>query len=165
MEKGEKAMSVYSDKIAQQKQQQKDRGLYKLDDFVGGKEFTHTISSLWEDQVMFEREMDILNFSDTGRQLEVNVQRGETLIKLFGDDPKLWEGKDITLYTAARNKKGDLSIYLRAAGTSRPAMHEPSFGNGQTLSVAGGTPSRDMDDEIPSKGDGSLSGREALSSP
>jgi hypothetical protein len=63
--------SAYAEKIARQKQ----AGLYKVADLQNGDggshEVTHEIAFLQEDVVKFEREMDILHFSDTNRQLQV----------------------------------------------------------------------------------------------
>ena len=59
-------MSAFSDRI----RDQKNKGLYKVADFEGGKEVTHIISHLLEAVEMFGKEVDILNFSDTARQLQ-----------------------------------------------------------------------------------------------
>jgi hypothetical protein len=130
--KEDNSMSAYSEKI----KRMRETGLYKVADFEGGKEVTHTIDRLLEDQVMFEREMDILCFTDTGRQLQVNVTNGETLIGLFGDDPDKWGGQRVTLYLAPYGKEGKLGIRLKAA-----------TGNGPTLPVR--SRAAEMDDEIP----------------
>ena len=83
-------MSAYSEKIARAKQQ----GLYKVADLLGmkDKQVTHTISHLLEDTAMFGREIDILCFVDTGKQLQVNITNGEFLINNFGEDPESWAG-------------------------------------------------------------------------
>jgi hypothetical protein len=44
-------MSAYSEKIEREKQ----KGLYKVADFDGGKEVTHTIDQLMENVTMFDR--------------------------------------------------------------------------------------------------------------
>jgi len=76
-------MSAHSEKIARAKQQ----GLYKVADLLG-KEVTHTISHLLEDAAMFNREIDVLCFVDTARQLQVNITNGDWLINNFGEDPR-----------------------------------------------------------------------------
>src|SRR5262249_29738591 len=96
-------MSAYSEKIARAKQQ----GLYKVADLLG-KEVTHTISHLLEDAVMFNREIDILCFVDTGKQLQVNITNGDWLISNFGDDPNDWAGHRVTLFVGEYEfKKGE----------------------------------------------------------
>jgi hypothetical protein len=95
-------MSAYSEKIARAKQQ----GLYKLSDFANGEEKTHTISCLLEDVVKFEREMDVLCFTDTGKQLQLNITNGSWLIDNFGDDPNDWGGHRVTLYVGEYEFKG-----------------------------------------------------------
>jgi len=95
-------MSAYSEKIARAKEQ----GLYKVADLEGGKEVTHTISHLLEDAIKFEREMDILCFTDTARQLQVNLTNGDWLLQNFGTDPDDWAGHRVTLYLAPYQLKG-----------------------------------------------------------
>jgi len=131
-------MSNFSEKITRQKQQ----GLYKVADLEGGKEVTHTISHLLEDYVKFDREIDILCFTDTARQLQINVTNGEWLINNFGEDPEDWAGHRVTLYLGEYeyNKQRKLGIRLK-----RP--------DGKDVSERRGAPSKpapvDMDDEIP----------------
>ena len=96
-------MSAYSDKIRRAKEQ----GLYKVADLLN-KEVTHTISHLIESAEMFNREIDILCFVDTGKQLQVNITNGEWLIDNFGDDPNDWAGHRVTLYIGEYEfKKGE----------------------------------------------------------
>jgi len=62
---GRPQMSAFSDRI----RDQKNKGMYKVADLEGGKELTHIISYLLEEVEMFGKTVDILNFSDTARQL------------------------------------------------------------------------------------------------
>ena len=62
-------MSAFRDRI----RDQKNKGLYKVADLEGGKEVTHVISHLLEEVEMFGKTVDILNFTDTARQLQLNT--------------------------------------------------------------------------------------------
>jgi hypothetical protein len=66
-------MSAFSERI----RDQKNKGFYKVADLEGGKEVTHIISHLDEEVQMFKKTMDILNFSDTARQLQLNQTNAE----------------------------------------------------------------------------------------
>jgi len=112
-------MSNYSEKIARAKQQ----GLYKVADLLSGP-VTHTISHLLEDVVKFEREMDLLCFADTARQLQINVTNGEWLINNFGEDPEDWAGQHVTLYVGTfefgKNKEQRQGIRLKKPDGAAP---------------------------------------------
>ena len=126
-------MSNYSEKIEREKQ----KGLYKVADFEGGKEVTHIIDRLLQDVTMFDRTMDVLAFKDTPKQLQVNVTNGAALIDLFGEEPDDWGGCRITLFVD-EYKEGKFGIRLRPVGTRS--------GNGSLPATKRGG---DMDDEIP----------------
>jgi len=129
-------MSAYSEKIARAKQQ----GLYKVADLLG-KEVTHTISHLLEDAVMFNREMDILCFVDTGKQLQVNLTNGEWLIDNFGSDPNDWPGHRVTLFVGEYEfKKGETKQGIRL---KRPDGSVTVGGN-----AAGTAPKRFPEEDI-----------------
>jgi hypothetical protein len=134
-------MSAFSDRIRDQKNQ----GLYKVADLDGGKELTHTISHLDEAVKMFGKTVDILNFSDTGRQLQLNLTTAEFLLDTFGDEPKAWEGKAVTLYLAEYeyNKGKGLGIRLKRADT---AAAEASAKRALVRQADG---KATMDDEVP----------------
>jgi hypothetical protein len=105
----ETPMSAYSDKI----KRLEERGLYKVKDLEDlGGEATHVISILVEDEVRFEKEMDVLYFEDTGRQLSLNPINGRTLIELFGDEPENWKGRRITLFLE-EYREGKFGIRLK----------------------------------------------------
>jgi hypothetical protein len=101
-------MSAFSERIRDQKQ-----GFYKVADLEGGKELTHTISHLDEAVKMFGKIMDILNFSDTARQLQLNLTTAEFLLDTFGDDPKTWAGKAVTLSLGEYEYKGEKKSGIR----------------------------------------------------
>jgi hypothetical protein len=127
---GEDDMSNYSEKIEREKQ----KGLYKVADLEGGKEVTHIIDRLMEDVTMFDRQMDLLCFRDTARQLQLNTTNGDTLLGLFGNDPDDWSGHRITLFIH-EYKEGKFGVRIRSAepgNGSMPAVHQS-----------------DMDDKIP----------------
>jgi hypothetical protein len=114
-----------------------------VSDLEGGKQVTHTISHLLEDVVKFDREMDIPCFTNTGKQLQVNVTNGEWLLDNFGDDPNDWGGHRVTLYLAPYQLKGKetkLGIRLKradgSASTGGPPPKPPP-------------PKDDLDDDIP----------------
>ena len=132
-------MSAYSEKITRAKQQ----GLYKVADLEGGKEVTHTISHLLEDAIKFDREMDILCFVDTARELSINLTNGDWLIQNFGPDPSDWAGHKVTLYVGEYEfKKGETKQGIRLkrpdGGVTVGAKADPKP-----------PPKNELDDEIP----------------
>jgi hypothetical protein len=62
---------------------------------------------------MSGKTVDILNFSDTARQLQLNVTNSEFLLDAFGDDPQTWGGKAVTLYLAEYDFKGERKLGIR----------------------------------------------------
>jgi hypothetical protein len=134
-------MSAFSERI----RDQKNKGMYKVADLEGGKEVTHTISHLLEEVEMFGKTVDILNFSDTARQLQLNMTNAEFLLDAFGDDPQTWGGTPVTLYLAEYDIKGEkkASIRLKRADT---AAAEASATRARARLADGKTA---MDDEIP----------------
>ena len=104
-------MSAFSDRIRSQK-----KGFFKVADFEGvGKELTLTVSHLDEEVELFGEKKDILNFVETGQQLQLNQTTAEWLIDNLGDDPEKWPGKRVTLYLAEYeyNKEKKLGIRLK----------------------------------------------------
>ena len=96
---------------------------------------------------MFGKTVDILNFSDTARQLQLNQTNAEFLLDAFGDDPQTWGGKPVTLYLAEYDfKKGEkkLGIRLKQADT---AAAEASATRARARLADGKAAA--MDDEIP----------------
>jgi hypothetical protein len=121
------------------------RAFYKVADLEGGKEVTHTIDYLDEEVEMFGKTMDILNFSDTARQLQINQTNAEFLLDAFGDEPKTWAGKAVTLYLGEYeyNKEKKLGIRLKRADE---AAAEASAKRALVRQADG---KAKMDDEIP----------------
>jgi hypothetical protein len=111
----------YRDKV----NRMKEGGLYKVADFqVNGnpeqvREYTHEIAFFVEDVPKFEREIDILHFTDTGKQLAVNATNGDILLDAFGE-PENWPGQRITLFLAPYGKEGKLGIRVRKVGAAAP---------------------------------------------
>jgi hypothetical protein len=101
-------MSKFSERIRDQKQ-----GFYKVADLEGGKELTHTISHLDEAVQLWGKTVDVLNFLDSARQLQLNLTTAEFLIDSFGDEPKAWEGRAVTLYLADYEYKGEKKLGIR----------------------------------------------------
>jgi hypothetical protein len=116
----------------------RDKGLFKVADFVGGKELTLTITYLLEEVEMFEKTVDLLNFQETGRQLQLNQTTAEWLIDNLGDDPEEWPGQQVTLYlgTYEYNKETKHGIRLRLPDIAPSPKAE--F-----------TPEPDIDDDVP----------------
>jgi hypothetical protein len=131
-------MSAFSERI----RDQKNKGFYKVADLEGGKEVTHTISHLDEAVEMFGKTVDILNFSDTARQLQLNLTTAEFLLDTFGDEPNAWEGEAVTLYLGEYEYKGEKKsgIRLKRAGAEASAVRTHArLTDGKAA----------MDDEIP----------------
>jgi hypothetical protein len=151
----ETPMSAFSERIRSQ-----TKGLYKVADLEGGKEVTHTVSHLDEEMEMFGKVLDILNFTDTGKQLSVNQTNAEFLLDKFGDDPEKWAGQSVTLYLGEYeyNKEKKRGIRLKLPGTKSAAKEgvviPPAHGDGASKTPArSASPKRDrktdLDDEIP----------------
>jgi hypothetical protein len=103
-------MSEFSKRIREQR-----KGFFKVADLEGGKELTLTISHLDEEMEIFNEKKDLLNFVETGQQLQLNQTVAEWLIDNLGDDPEKWPGKRVTLYLAEYeyNKEKKLGIRLK----------------------------------------------------
>ena len=102
-------MSAFSERI----RDQKNKGFYKVADLEGGKEITHVIAYLDEEVEMFGKTMDILNFNDTARQLQLNQTNAEILLEALGDDPQTWRDKAVTLFLAEYEFKGEKKLGIR----------------------------------------------------
>jgi hypothetical protein len=141
---GRQTMSAFSDRVRSQK-----KGMFKVVDFDDGKELTLTISHLDEEMEMFGEKKDLLNFKETGQQLQLNQTTSEWLLDNLGDDPANWEDKQVTLhlaeYTYENQKK--LGIRLRLPGTPTPRL--ATLGDGQTQVRPVVDRKTDLDDEIP----------------
>jgi hypothetical protein len=128
-------MSSYREKIDRQKS-----GLYRVSDLQNGngetREVTHEIAFLAQDVEMFDRKIDVLHFTDTRKQFQVNLTNGELLMEMFGDEPDNWPSNLVTLYLAPYGKEGKLGIRVKKPGANTP--HPPAL-----------TPAADMNDEIP----------------
>jgi hypothetical protein len=138
----EDPMSAFSDRI-----RGNQKGFYKVAEFEGGKELTLTISHLDADMEMFGKTVDILNFVETGRQLQINQTNAEILLDAFGDDPENWRGQRITLFATTYeygDKKG-LTIRIKKADDARKSTAAAGDGTAPTRS----RPPDDMDDSIP----------------
>jgi hypothetical protein len=120
--------------------------MYKVADLEGGREPTHIISHLLEAVEMFGKTVDILNFSDTARQLQLNQTNAEFLLNAFGDDPQTWGDKPVTLYLAEYDFKGKKKLGMRLKRTDTAAAEA-----GATRARARLTDGKtaDMNDEIP----------------
>jgi hypothetical protein len=134
-------MSAFSERI----RDQKNKGFYKVADLEGGKEVTHTIAHLDEAVEMFGKTMDVLNFADTARQLQINQTNAEVLLDAFGDDPQTWGGKAVTLYLGEYEYKKEKKLGIRLKPADAAAA-EASAKRALARQADGKT---DMNDEIP----------------
>jgi hypothetical protein len=109
-------MTAFSDRIRSQK-----KGLFKVADFDGGKEIALTIARLDEQIEMFGKEVDLLNFVETGRQLQLNQTTSEFLLDTFGDDPEMYTGNKVVLHLGEYefNREKKLGIRLKLPDTAR----------------------------------------------
>jgi len=127
-------MSAFSDRVRSQK-----KGFFKVADFEDGKELTFTISHLDEEMQVFKETKDILNFVETGQQLQLNQTVAEWLIDNLGDDPEKWAGKKVVLHLAPYTYENETKLGIRLK------LPPPGTGDG----VVPVRPRKDMDDEIP----------------
>jgi hypothetical protein len=134
-------MSAFSERV----RDQKNRGLYKATEFPDGREVTHTISHLDEEVEMFGKTVDILNFSDTARQLQLNQTNAEFLLDAFGDEPNTWSGRAVTLYAFEYDIKGEKKLGIRLKRADAAAAETSA--NKARIRLA--THKAEMDDEIP----------------
>jgi hypothetical protein len=134
------AMSAFSDRVRGQK-----KGFFKVADFEGGRETTLTISRLDEEMEVFGKTVDILNFIETGQQLQLNQTTAEWLLDAFGDDPEAWNGKRVTLFLAEYeyNREKKLGIRLKRPDDTSAARAETGDGTVKRARSA------DPDDGIP----------------
>jgi hypothetical protein len=116
----EHPMSAFSEKI-----RGKESGFFKVADLENG-ERTLSISHLDEDVVLFGEVKDVLNFVETGKQLQLNQTVSEWLLDNLGDDPASWEGKKVVLhlgeYTYNKEKKLGVRLKLPGAPEPKPAI-------------------------------------------
>jgi hypothetical protein len=136
-------MSAYAEKIRKQQQ----RRYFRVADLEVEQEITLTISSLEEDEIVFENDkpVDLLYFQEDSRYLQMNVTNAKTLMTLYGDEPSAWAGKRIVLFlTTYETRGGEYKpcIRLREPGTARPE-------NVVTVKPSPSPVRDDMDDEIP----------------
>jgi hypothetical protein len=136
-EPGSNAMSAFSERIRSQK-----KGMYRVAELDGGKQITHVISHLLEEVEMFGKTMDILCFSDTGRQLQLNQTTAEYLIDKLGDNPEAWAGKRVCLYLASYEYEGETKMGIRLKLPNAPAS-----GDGAVVPMR--ARKEDLSDDIP----------------
>jgi hypothetical protein len=140
---GRLTMSAFSERIRGQK-----KGFFKVADFDGGRETTLTISRLDEEMEVFGKTVDVLNFVETGQQLQLNQTTSEWLLGNLGDDPEAWNGKRVTLFLGEYefNKERKLGIRLKLPGDASPARAETGAG---TVPVKRARSADLDDDDIP----------------
>ena len=138
-------MSAFSERIRGQK-----KGFFKVADLEGGEK-TLTISHLDEEMEMFGKTVDILNFQETGQQLQLNQTTSEWLLENLGDDPEKYSGKRVTLYLAEYeyNREKKQGIRLRLLGTPTPKLAVSGDGQTPVRPAPAADRKTDLDDEIP----------------
>jgi hypothetical protein len=114
----EDSMSAFSDRIRSNK-----TGFFRVADLEGGKELTLTISHLDEELEIFGKTVDVLNFTETGQQLQLNQTNAEFLLDSFGDNPGTYSGKRVTLFLGEYeyNKQKKKGIRPKLPGTADAA--------------------------------------------
>jgi hypothetical protein len=129
----------FSERIREQQ-----TGLYRADDLKNG-EITHTIAFLLESEKMFNKQVDILCFADTARQLQLNQTNSLFLLDTFGDEPQAWAGKAVTLYLHEYEFKGERKSGIRLKRADAAAA-EASAKRALVRQADG---KADMNDEVP----------------
>jgi hypothetical protein len=150
---GRSCMSKFSERVQaqreEQREKQKDSGIFKVADFPSGKELLLTVRYLDEQVEMFGKQVDLLNFVETGRQLQLNWTTSQWLIDNLGDDPEDWPGRQVVLHLAEYeyNREKKLGIRLKLPADDQPAASKPA----PAPTAAAPKPDRkaDLDDEIP----------------
>jgi len=144
----EDSMSAFSKRI-----REGTTGFFKASEFEGEK--TLTIKHLDEGMEMFDKEIDLLNFIETGRQLQLNQTTSEWLLDNFGDDPEKWKDKKVTLYLGKYKFKDQETGEIKEGPTIRLKL--PGAASGDVLPPERNAPARssaskgngDMSDDIP----------------
>jgi hypothetical protein len=140
----EDSMSAFSEKIRGGK-----KGYFKVADLEGGKERTLTINHLDEDMEVFGKTVDLLNFVETGQQLQLNQTNAEWLLDHLGEDPAQWSGKRVVLYLAPYTYEGETKqgIRLKLPDTAKP--QPPARSPDVKPKRKGDNGKPNLDDEIP----------------
>ena len=137
-------MSAFSERVRSNK-----TGFFRVADLETG-ERTLTIKYLDEEVEIFGKTVDILNFEETGQQLQLNLTTAEWLIDNLGEDPEQWPGKQVVLYLGeyTYNKETKQGIRLKLPGASTQTR-KPPLGNAPARAATGNGGKADFDDEVP----------------
>jgi hypothetical protein len=135
----ETSMSAFSERIRSHK-----KGFFKVADLEGGKERTLTIARLDEEVEIFGETKDILNFVETGQQLQLNQTTSEWLLNNLGDDPEKYPGNKVVLHLAEYLFEGNKKLGIRLKLPGAPALVD-----GPTRARPAADRKTDLDDEIP----------------
>jgi hypothetical protein len=139
--KRKSTMSEFSERVRNQR-----KGFFKPVDFENGREETHTVAFLDEAVEMFGKQIDILNFHTTARQLQLNMTTAEWLIANLGDDPKDWAGKEVVLYLGEYEYNNVTKYGVRLKLPDQPSTTT----NGPPPQLQALPPRKqDLDDEVP----------------
>jgi hypothetical protein len=143
---GSPPMSAFSERIRSQQ-----KGSYRAGDFERDTEITLTVSRLDEAMEMFGKRVDLLNFVETGKQLQLNLTTADWLLNNLGDDPANWEGQKVVLYLAEYTYEGEtkLGIRLKKPGAATTSTPTPRKTAPPPRSSAGNGNKPNLDDEIP----------------
>jgi hypothetical protein len=98
---------------------------------------------------VFGETKDVLNFVETGQQLQLNQTTSEWLLDNLGDDPAKYPGHHVTLYLAEYEYKGETKQGIR--------LKKPGAVSGEVLPPTSRSPNpkgngdrkADPDDAIP----------------
>jgi hypothetical protein len=114
-------MSEFSERVKKAR-----KGFFKASELQEGEEITLTISHLLESVAMFNKEVDLLCFKETGRQLQLNQTTSEWLIEALGDDPETWGGKRVVLFLAEFQYEGETKMGIRLKLPEPATSEEPA---------------------------------------
>jgi hypothetical protein len=109
-------------------------------DDVETSDLTLRIAGVDFDEVVNDKEVDIVRFADDDRKLILNAINARTIAKLYGDETDGWIGKTVTLFL-------DENVTYQGQHTPgiRVRDHVPPSGNGPVPQSS----SRDKGDDIP----------------
>jgi len=80
-----------------------------------------TVSDVKDEEVGFERELKpVLFLKEHDRGIVLNKTNATALVKVFGDDEKLWPGKRVVLTTELVRFKGETTNAIRLHPAPEP---------------------------------------------
>jgi hypothetical protein len=133
-------MSAFSDRVRGNK-----TDFFRVADLEGG-ERTFTIKHLDEELEVFGETKDVLNFVETGQQLQLNQTTSEWLLDNLGDDPAKYPGHRVTLYLAEYKYKDKTDKGIRL---KKPRTVSGEVAQTRSPNPKGDRSKPDLNDEVP----------------